>query len=156
MGPAALLGVVMIGLCGCSADLHTDRLVFLGSGSSGPVSIAGGSSFAPAPPAGGEGSFRIAGDRSGLYPGLSTTLVLTVTNPQAFAIVVSSVTTTVHAASGSCPASDLSVGSFEGQLLVPARGSATTSVPVRLVADAPNACIGATFPLVYSGVGWRP
>ena len=96
-------------------------------------------------------AFRLGGSVSGLYPGASLPLKVKVTNHEQFAIVVTSITTTVHDASASCVAHYLTVGEFVGRLVVPASGSAAVHVPVHLSHAAGNACQGATFPLTYLG-----
>ena len=101
------------------------------------------------------GTFTIAGSVGGLYPGASARLVLTVSNPQPFAIDVTSITTTVGDASASCAASNLTVAAFSGNLNVPGRSSARVAVPVALGHAAPDACQGAVFPLTYSGLAQK-
>jgi hypothetical protein len=155
-GLAALLGVLTIGLAWNPAPTPTDQIVLAGYGVSGPDSTAGSTSTADAEQAESTGSFRIAGSVGGLYPGLSSQLVLTVKNPQHFKIVVTSMTTTVKNASATCIAANLSVSAFSGQLSVPANGSAKTHVNARLAKSAPDGCIGAAFPLVYHGLGRKP
>jgi hypothetical protein len=99
--------------------------------------------------------FTISGSVGGLYPGLSTQLVLTVVNSQSYKIVVTSITTRVGAPKAGCSASNLIVGAFAGDLKVKAHESAELSVPVALSHAAPDACQGAVFPLTYSGLGRR-
>jgi hypothetical protein len=101
------------------------------------------------------GAFRIGGSVGGLYPGLAARLVLTVVNPQRYAIVVKSITTGVGTPKAGCGASNLTVGAFSGRLPVSARSSAEVSVRVTLVHSAPDACQGAVFPLQYSGLARR-
>lgn len=98
------------------------------------------------------GAFTIAGAVGGLYPGASTQLVLTVSNPQPFAIDVTSITTAVANPSASCAGSNLSVAAFSGNLTIPGRGAKKVSVPVALSHAAPDACQGVVFPLTYSGL----
>jgi hypothetical protein len=128
----------------------------LGDGDSVPEPTSRGTTPGAAQITLGHASFRIAGSVGGLYPGFTKALVLTVTNPQFFRIVVTSITTTAKGASSTCLASNLSVKAFSGQLSVPARGSAKVSVPASLAQGAPDACIGATFPLSFHGVGRVP
>jgi hypothetical protein len=128
----------------------------LGDGDSFPEPTSTGTTPGAAQITLGHASFRIAGSVAGLYPGFTKVLVLTVTNPQFFRIVVTSITTTVKGASSTCLASNLSVKAFSGQLSVPGRGSAKVSVPASLALGAPDACIGATFPLSFHGVGRVP
>jgi hypothetical protein len=99
------------------------------------------------------GTFRISGSVGGLYPGNTAKLVLTVTNPEAYAIVVETISTTVSSPGAGCGASYLVVTSFSGHLSVPAHGSASVSVPVTLGHAAPDACQGLVFPLQYTGSG---
>jgi len=101
------------------------------------------------------GTFTIAGSVGGLYPGASAQLVLTVSNPQPFAIDVTSITTTVGNPSASCSASNLTVAAFSGNLTVPGRGSAKVTVPVALSHAAPDACQGVEFPLTYNGLAQK-
>jgi hypothetical protein len=155
-GLVALLGVLTVGVGGSSAtSSRTLPIVLTGYGSSGPDSTSGSTSSPVAPQTQTTGSFRIAGSVGGLYPGLSSPLVLTVNNPQAFTIVVTSITTTVTDASATCLAPNLSVSAFSGQLSVPGFGAAQTSVLASLAQSAPDACIGATFPLAYSGLAGK-
>ena len=100
-------------------------------------------------------AFGIHGGTTGLYPGRSQPLELTVTNPQSFAITVTSITTAVGPASAACPAADLQVGPFGGSLAVPAGGRAAVAVTATLAGAAPDACQGALFPLQYTGQGQK-
>jgi hypothetical protein len=141
----ALLLVVV----GCVALLtfagrHPAAAMLQGEGSS-----AAAPPVPPSPPP--PGSFAIAGDIGGLYPGASRQLVLVVSNPQHFSIVVTSIQTVVGNASTSCSGSFLSVGTFAGQLQVPGNGHASVTVAVTLSHAAPDACQGAVFPLTYHG-----
>jgi hypothetical protein len=147
LGTLALLGVLALGLAGSGSGPRPDQMSLSGYGSSGVAGRAASS----APKVTTNGTFKISGTVAGLYPGLTKSLVLTVTNPQGFAIVVTSLVTKDKAASVSCAASYLAVGAFSGHLSVPAHGSAKTSVHATLSAGTPNACKGKTFPLVYSG-----
>jgi hypothetical protein len=124
------------------------------------VSLSGRGTAAEQPPAAGapalsSTSFTISGKAGGLYPGAVLPLRLTVTNKLTVPIVVTSLTTTVGAASTSCGASNLTVTPFSGQLSVPAKGKAKTTVQVSMAHSAPNACQGAVFPLHYSGQAVR-
>jgi hypothetical protein len=97
------------------------------------------------------GGFGISGSVKGLYPGKVAPLALKVTNPQKFAITVTSLTVAVKSASATCTAANVTVTSFTGSLSVPALGTATATVQFTLLHSAPNACQGAVFPLQYSG-----
>jgi hypothetical protein len=148
----ALLGALALGLAG-SARPSTGSIALSGFGTSGPTSAPSTDRPpVPAPPTL-SASFTIAGSVEGLFPGAKRSLVLTVTNSEALPIVVTSLATDVHNASATCTGAYLSVSAFSGQLSVPAHGSAKTTVTASMVTTAPNSCRGATFPLIYSGVG---
>jgi hypothetical protein len=97
-------------------------------------------------------TFRITGSATKLFPGATVPLVLTVTNPESVAIVVTSLTVKVGNASSTCTASNLSATAFTGKLSVPALGSAKATLHVSMHLSAPNACKGAKFPLAFSGL----
>lgn len=91
---------------------------------------------------------------SPLYPGTTGTVTFTVTNPNPFAVEVTALTAASVSGSSTatCPATDLTVAEATPltfhPLAVPARAtSGTESLGglVRLAADAPSACQGATF-----------
>lgn len=122
------------------------------------IALSGNGTAAPSPSQPGvtlpaaAGSFRISGNVAGLYPGAHFPLVLTVTNPEHFAIVVTTLSVAVGNAKPGCGAANLTATSFSGHLPVPASGTAATKVKVTLAHSAPNACQGAVFPLRYTGV----
>jgi hypothetical protein len=152
LGVVLALGVACV-VALVVAGRHTAQAMLLGRGSSSqPAAFVarqtGGALASRTSP----GSFRIGGTVDGLYPGDSTELVLTVTNPQHFAIVVTTISTTVESPSAGCGAPNLTVAGFTGHLLVGAHGSAQLTVPVALSYAAPDACQGALFPLQYSGL----
>ena len=136
--------------------------VRLGAGAPGGIALVGAGAAAVSDPGaaplmtGSSSRFSISGNVAGLYPGASLLLVLTISNPQQFAIVVNSITTSVGSPSASCSAANLSVSSFLGSLAVPAQGTATVTVTATMPHSAPNACQGAVFPLQYSGTAVKP
>jgi len=103
------------------------------------------------PASGATVAFAISGSVKGLYPGATLSLKLRVANHESFKIAVTSIVTTVHDASANCPASDLSVAAFSGQLFVPASGTAAVHVAAHMSHAAGNVCQGVTFPLTYVG-----
>jgi hypothetical protein len=146
LGVIALLVALAAAASSHSPASYADTLVLSGNGTAGaPVTTS-----AAAP-----GSFRISGSVAGLYPGAQLPLVLTVTNPEHFAIVVSSLSVTVGAAMPGCGAANLTATSFARSLHVPALGTAAVSVQVTLAHSAPNACQGAVFPLHYTGLAGK-
>jgi hypothetical protein len=131
-------------------------LILLTAAHSSRATLRGsGASTAAAATAATPGTFRISGSVGGLYPGGSAQLVLTVANPQHFAIVVTSISTAVGSPTPGCAASFLHVAAFAGALTVGAESAAQVSVPVVLDHAAPDACQGAVFPLQYAGVAGR-
>jgi hypothetical protein len=92
----------------------------------------------------------ISGSVADLYPGQARPLAFLVGNPNPFRIRITSVSVTPWSASAECTSANLSVGSFAGPFEVEANDSATTTVSVTMVATAPDACQGATFPVVYT------
>jgi hypothetical protein len=125
---------------------YADTLVLSGNGTAGAPAATSAATA---------GSFRISGSVAGLYPGAQLPLVLTVTNPERFAIVVSSLSVAVGPAMPGCGAANLTATSFAGRLHVPALGTAAVSVQVTLAHSAPNACQGAVFPLHYTGLAGK-
>ena len=99
--------------------------------------------------------FTITGSATGLYPGATKSLPLTIHNPYHFAIYVKSITVTAGNASLSCPASNLVTSNFTGNRRVPRMGERTVVVPIQMVSGAPDACQDATFPLTYSGTATK-
>jgi hypothetical protein len=111
---------------------------------SGPPASGGASGTA--------GSFTVAGDVEGLYPSdvATTTLSVTVSNPNAFAVVVSKLAVAVADASPQCRGSNVVAATPAGSFAVAARAAVVRAVPVRLATSAPDACQGASFPLIYT------
>jgi hypothetical protein len=102
-------------------------------------------------------NFTISGTVSGLYPGAEKPLLLTVANPNNFAIDVQTLAATVQAPSPSgCAPTVVMIPGFSGQLTVPANATATKTLVATMDADAPNACQNVTFPLKYSGTAVKP
>lgn len=100
--------------------------------------------------------FTISGDLAGLYPGLGTVLVLNVSNPQHFDILVQTLTVTVQDAAAGCLAGNLSIGGYTGApILVPAGRTVQQQLPALLLHSAPDGCQGVSFPLVYSGTAGK-
>ena len=145
----AALAVGVVALVFVLAAPHASKATLRGSGASTLHATAPsrGSTDAVSPKTG----FQISGSVGGLYPGETAPLMLRVTNPQPFAIVVTSIATTAGSPNPGCLASYLTVAGFSGQLTVAAQSSGQISVPVTLSHAAPNACQGASFPLTYTG-----
>lgn len=134
----------------------------LGAGPSAGLTINGAgaasvsaSTSGQAPP-GHSDAFGISGSVSGLYPGASLPLTLTITNREPFLIVVTSISTSVGKPKAGCDATNLGVTQFTGELRVPSGGAAQLTVTATLAHAAPDACQGAVFPLRYAGTALRP
>lgn len=155
LGWAGLVVALWAGLSGSSApsdSLSALRLVGSGGVAAYPQAVSGARPTASETvDHGARTSVSIAGSVAGLYPGGTLPLVLTVTNPGAGAITVTSIGTVVGKTSNLCRASNIHVTKFSGKLLVPATGKATTTVEVLMAHSAPNACQGAIFPFRYHG-----
>jgi hypothetical protein len=102
--------------------------------------------------------FTITGSVVGLAPGVTGSLVLTVTNPKSVPITVQTLSASPSATSpapATCPFSnlDLSQAVFNGPGFVvgPKNGTATRSLPISLKSTAGDGCQGVTFPLDYAG-----
>ena len=98
-------------------------------------------------------AFTISGGISGLYPGASLPMVLTITDPKTYDITVSSISTAVNSQKAGCDSGNVTVSSFTGSLAVPAKHSVTVTVTAGMIHAAPAACQGAKFKLLYSGTG---
>lgn len=97
---------------------------------------------------------RIDGSISGVVAGApSASLTLTLTNAGDDARRVRSVradTTGVVTGPESCDNGYLTAGSWVGDVTVPARGTATVTLPVAVSADLPPACAAVTWGLLYT------
>ena len=133
--------------------------VIYGQGSSGlgPIHNLAG------PNAAGQSQvFYISGTVSGLYPGSSSTLNLSIQNPLGSPMTINTITIVAGSPLG-CPSSNLVVAvtppwtlnttyTIHLSLSVPANSTvAGPAVPVSLAAGATDACSGANFPLMYGG-----
>ena len=96
------------------------------------------------------------GPRRGLFPGGAERLVLTVTNPNSFEIVVRSITVDARAANDGCGARNLVTSDFTGPpLYVPRDGTRQVRVPISMRPNSADACQGARFPLVFGGTATK-
>lgn len=95
-------------------------------------------------------SFTVTGEVDGLFPGSSAALPVLITNPQAFAIHVTSSGVTVGDANPACPATLLTVDGATTMSGDVAPG-ATATIPLVIQVDraTPDACQGATWQLQF-------
>ena len=94
--------------------------------------------------------FPISGSIADLVPGDQRTLVVQLTNPNPFTVSVNQVAVTATAASAACGVANLSIQPLPAPVLVDGNATGTAGIPIKLVATAPDACQGATFPLTFS------
>jgi hypothetical protein len=150
--------------------LNRDATV-LGVSVSKPVTVPAGNGNGngkppPTTPAADPKSFRISGDTTGLWPGITgATLVVTAENQNNFPIVINSLTAAVTSVSpSSCPLtvgsgntarSTVRVSAFSGSLRVGANSSIRRSLPITMDAAAPDPCSGASFTLTYGGTATK-
>jgi hypothetical protein len=100
-----------------------------------------------------EPDFTLTVDYRGLYPDADIDVPVSVQNPQTFPIVVRTATTTVGDAGPGCPASNVVVTTFTGDVRVPARDTAVVPIHFHMLATAPDSCQNATFPLSFRASG---
>jgi hypothetical protein len=145
-------GALVAGSMTSQVQVATSRL--------GPIyalAAAGSSEGTNGSSAAGAGkAFSISGNVGGLYPGLHTDLVLTISNPQHFTIAVRQITIAVTQAPPGCPATNLTLGGFSGALNVPARSQRQQLIPVTMAFAAPDPCQGALFQLEYHASATGP
>lgn len=152
LGVAGIGTVVVVYALGSAGPTGSETVPLDGTG----TAFVGSGHLAPASTSpGGSGRFSISGSVAGLYPGASLPLALTVSNPEPFTLVVTSITTSVGSHAAACPASDANVTSFAGALAVPAHAEAQVVVTATLLHVAPDACQGATFAFSYSGLATK-
>lgn len=105
-----------------------------------------------------KGVFTISGSATQLTPGTSKPITITITNPNGYAIDVTSISTAVGAPNAGCPASALSVAPFVWTsgpaVTAPGKGSTTMTLTAHYVDSVTvntSACNGVTFPLTFTG-----
>ncbi len=99
--------------------------------------------------------FLVKGKTGPLFPGVTGELNLTIRNPFDFAIVVHSVRVVVRNASANCGGENLQTPGYTSDVKVKANSRVKVTAPITMAADAPNACQGKSFPLVFSGRATR-
>jgi hypothetical protein len=152
---SATCGVLMFIAALTAVLLTTEEpgTAFVGHGSSGPgASTVSGTAQTVPDTVVPDHTFSIAGSVGDLFPGKTLPLVLVISNPAKVPITVTSIATTVGAASVHCGAPLVKVTKFSGDLAVKADKTRDITVHVHLDLSAPNACQGALFPFTYSGL----
>ena len=153
---AGLLVAVLVAAAAIGSDL---LVVKAPSDAAGAGSGSASSTTSTVAPGAGQGgasaqrtvtAFTISGAVSDLYPGGHRPLVLTFTNPNGAPLRVTAVAITVADANRSCPGSLLSFGRLT-PVVVPSKGTATSSLDASMATSAGEACRGANWNLSYTG-----
>jgi hypothetical protein len=95
--------------------------------------------------------FGVSGHVTGLYPGSTKRLRLTLRNPNRFPITVKSVRTSIRSTAPACPARSIRVRPFTGSKRVGPRSKARIKVAVTMQPTVPQACAGHRYRLTYRG-----
>jgi LPXTG-motif cell wall-anchored protein len=97
--------------------------------------------------------FTLTTNYTGLYPDADVTVPVTVHNPMAYDLAVHAANVRIGDASGGCTAGYLEASSFSGDVVAPAYRDTTIPIRMHMLASAPDACQGATFPLSFTASG---
>jgi hypothetical protein len=111
------------------------------AGPRGPLSLS--------EPAHAQSSLSITGSLDGLEPGVPGHLTLRLRNAGTNTVAVALLSARVSGASDGCLPSALTVTSWHGRLVLPARGTGSARLPV-VLAPASGHCAGATWQLTYT------
>jgi hypothetical protein len=95
--------------------------------------------------------FGVSGHVTGLYPGATKRLRLTLRNPNPFPITVKQVRTSVRSSIAGCPSKSIRVRPFKGSKRVGPRSKAKVKVAVTMSPTVPQACAGRRYRLTYRG-----
>ena len=97
--------------------------------------------------------FTLTASYTGLYPDAEASVPVTVHNPATYDLAVHTADVRVGDASPGCPAANLEAASYSGDVVAPAQRDATIPIRMHMLASAPDACQGATFPLSFTATG---
>jgi len=117
------------------------------------LAVVAFATIAAAPAHADEQRFTLSTTYSGLYPGADVTVPVTVHNPLSYDLAVHTADVTVGDAGPGCPAANLVAGSYSGDVVAAAHRDATIPIRMQMPNTAPDACQGATFPLVFTASG---
>jgi hypothetical protein len=95
--------------------------------------------------------FKIRGNVTGLYPGLTKPMRLTVTNPNPFSIRLTRVRVRVLSPTVGCTGSAIKVRPYVGHKKIGPHRRARVTTSVRVMPTIADACQGTRFRLQYSG-----
>jgi hypothetical protein len=99
--------------------------------------------------------FRVSGRVVGLYPGRAKTMKVRIRNPHPFAIRIKKLRIRVSEGGPGCRAGTIRIGKARVTRPVPARRRLRVRVPVKMRPAAPDACMGARYPLRFAGTAVR-
>lgn len=97
--------------------------------------------------------FTLTTDYVGLYPNADVTVPVRVHNPFDYDIAVHTASVQVGDAGPGCPRTNLEAATFSGDVVVRAGADGVVPVHMHMPAGAPDACQGASFPLVFTASG---
>lgn len=97
--------------------------------------------------------FTLTTNYTGLYPDADVSVPVTVHNPLKYDLAVHTAEVHVGDASPTCTAANLEAASYSGDVVAPADGDTTIPIRMHMLASAPDACQGATFPLSFTATG---
>lgn len=99
--------------------------------------------------------FRVRGHVAGLYPGRHGTMKLKIRNSYRFPISVRRVVAHAASPAAGCPGGTVVIRPWRGHLRVPSRSRRRITVRVKMRVGASSACIGARYPITYTGKAVR-
>lgn len=114
----------------------------------GALVLAGGTAAGAA-----DHRFTLSANFVGLYPNAVVDVPVTVHNPLDYDLAVHSASVRVGDASPACTSTNLQAQSFTGDVVVRAGTDGTIPLRMHMPASTPDACQGATFPLVFTASG---
>lgn len=128
--------ILFLGVSAAAADL--------GGGS--PVRDPGGTRAA---------TFRVKGSVGGLFPGAVRTMRVRLRNPHPFALRLRRLRISIVDPSPGCRAGTIRIARVRRGLVMASRRTTKVRVRVRMRPTASDACIGARYPLRFSGSAVR-
>ena len=93
---------------------------------------------------------RVSGSVPELFPGVASSLRLTVRNPAPYPVRLTSIEVTAADASPSCSGAHVVAGALPRPRLITPRGRRRVAVPIGLLASAPDECRRQAFPLTFT------
>jgi hypothetical protein len=90
---------------------------------------------------------------TGLFPNATITAHVRVHNSQQYRLTVQTASVTVDDASSACRHTNVTARMVASTVDVAARADAFLPIELHMVAGAPDACIGASFPLIFDATG---